>query len=82
MGNPLDLHALVIGNSPLTNAIYLYRTGKRPGPALDKREITGEAVAAVIAYVMHGFPKGAVLNVSLGDKTFDITVKPVEVPRG
>lgn len=73
----IDLSKIKIGHSLLTNSLYIYRHGKDPQLALDKREAQPDVMAAVVEYMMHGAPKGASQIVHFGEKHFEITVKPV-----
>lgn len=51
-----------IGNSPLTNTIQLYRMGKDPQAALESRDITKDAVAAVVENLLKRPNNEAVLT--------------------
>lgn len=72
-----DLSKIKIGHSPLTNSLYIYRHGKDPTLALDKREAQQDVIAAVVGYMMHDAPKGASQVFHFSDKSYEITVKPL-----
>lgn len=68
-----DLRSVEVVRSPLSNSIYLARFGKQePGKraraALDKRDAEAEVVTAVVEWVMHESPKGAVVEVTVRGK--------------
>jgi hypothetical protein len=73
-----SLENITIGHSPLSDSLFLYRHGKDPHLALDKREAKVDVLAAIIQYMMHNSPKGAEQIVTLGDKKYCIKVTPVE----
>lgn len=72
-----------IGFSPLSQSLYLYRHGKDPALALEKREANADVLTAVVNYMMYDAPKGASQKVNIGDKRgkwYEITVKPTARP--
>lgn len=77
-----DLSKIRIGFSSLSGKCYLYRHGKDPQVALDKREATPEVQAAIVEMMMDGAPKGASQKVTFGNGWYEITVKPCKRPRG
>ena len=72
----MDLDKVKLGHSPLTDTIFLYRHGKDPALALDKREAEADVMAVLVAYMMHGAPNGSVKVIALGDKQYTIRVTP------
>ena len=74
----MSLEKIKVGHSPLTNNIYMYRHGKNPRIALEKRIATSEVLGVVIEHVMHDSPAGATLTISgpIGAE-YELTVKPV-----
>lgn len=74
----IDLHKIKLGYSPLTETIYLFRHGKDINTALDKREAEKDVMVVLIDYMMHDSPKGSIKNVRLGDKYYEIIVRPIE----
>lgn len=73
-----DLNKIKLGHSPLTDTIFLYRHGKNPGLALDKREAEADVMAVIVAHMMHDAPKGSVKVITLDGRPFKITVVPVD----
>jgi len=74
----MDLSKIKIGFSPLSGDLYIFRRGKDPNLALDKREAQRDVIEAVIRYMMHDAPKGASQVFHLGNKSYELTVKPVD----
>lgn len=72
----MRLDKVKLGHSPLTDTIFLYRHGKDPALALDKREAEADVMAVLVAHMMHDAPNGAVKVVTLGDKQYTIRVTP------
>lgn len=56
------LNKIKIGNSPLTNTVQLYRMGKDPHAALESKDITADAVAAVVENLLKRPNNEAVLT--------------------
>lgn len=74
----MDLNKIKIGHSPLTDSIFLYRHGKDPALALDKREAEADVIGVLITHMMHDAPNGSEKIVQFGDKKFKIKVTPVK----
>ena len=72
----MDLQKIKLGHSPITDTIFLYRHGKDPAVALDKREAEADVMAVLVAHMMHDEPKGSKKKIRLGDKHYTITVTP------
>lgn len=73
----IDLNKIKISASPLTGEIYLYRHGKDPNFALDKRKAEADVIFALIGHMLHDMPDGAEKDVQLGDQKYKIIVKPI-----
>lgn len=67
-----------LGYSPLSNTIYMYRHGKNPQVALEKRNAEAEVMAALVSMMMQGAPRGSEMDFTLGDKRYTIRVTPKE----
>lgn len=74
----MDLNKIKLGVAALSGEIYIYRHGKNEEIVLDKRNVTGEVMKVVTEYILEGMPTGATLNYNIGDKTYEMTVKPVD----
>lgn len=74
-----DLENIKLGISPFEDKIFLYRHGRDPATALDKRDATRDVVAVIIKYMMRDAPKGSRQKFLFGDKSFEITVKPRKI---
>ena len=72
----MDLNKIKIGHSPLTDTIFLYRHGKDPALALDKREAEADVISVLVQHMMYGAPKGSEKTVQFGDKKYKIRVTP------
>lgn len=72
----IDLNKIKIGHSPLTDTIFLYRHGKDPAMALDKREAEADVMSALVQHMMHDAPKGSEKVVQFGNKKYKIRVTP------
>jgi hypothetical protein len=72
----MELTKVKLGHSPLTDTIFLYRHGKDPALALDKREAEADVMSVLVAYMMHDAPKGSEKVITLGDKQYTIRVTP------
>jgi len=70
----MELNKIKLGHSPLTDTIFLYRHGKDPALALDKREAEADVMAVLVAYMMHGTTKGSQKVITLGDKQYTVRV--------
>ena len=70
-----------LGYSPLgTGTIYLYRHGKDPNLALEKREAEADVICVITAKLMEDSPNGSVFTYNIGDKSYELTLKPVPSP--
>lgn len=78
----LDLGKVKIGYSPLSSTIHLFRHGKDERVALDKRDAIADVQAALIQFMLDGFPDGSKQEVCFGDQWYEIQVKPIEKPVG
>ena len=72
----IDLNKIKLGHSPLTDSIFLYRHGKDPEFALDKREAETDVMAVLVEHMMYNAPRGAEKVITLGDKQYTIRVTP------
>lgn len=72
----MNLNAIKLGHSPLTDTIFLYRHGKDPSLALDKREAEADVMAVLVEHMMYDAPRGSEKVVTLGDKQYTIRVTP------
>jgi len=70
------LDNIKLGYSPLSDSIYMYRHGKDPGLALDKREAEADVMAVLVQHMMHDAPKGAEKTIEFGTKKYVIRVTP------
>lgn len=71
------LDKIKLGHSPLTDSIYLYRHGKDPALALEKRDAEADVFSVLIDHMMHDAPNGSIKVVTLGSKQYEIRVAPV-----
>lgn len=74
----MDLDKIKLFHSPLTDTIYLGRVGKKAGVALDKRDAEADVMNVLVQHMMHEALWGSVKTISLGDKKYEVSVKPVE----
>ena len=65
-----------LAHSPLTDTIFLYRHGKDPGLALDKREAEADVMAVLVAHMMHDAPRGSQKVITLNGKQYTVRVTP------
>ena len=72
----IDLTKVKLGYSPLTDTIFLYRHGKDPSFALDKREAESDVMAVLVQHMMHNAPNGSEKTISFGDAKYIIRVTP------
>ena len=72
----IDLNKVKLGHSPLTDTIFLYRHGKDPRAALDKRDAEADVMAVLVEHMMHNAPRGSEKVITLGDKQYTIRVTP------
>lgn len=73
----VDLRKIRLGHSPLTDTIFLYRHGKDPALALDRREAEADVMAVLVAHMMHDAPNGSQKVITLGDKQYIVRVTPL-----
>ena len=71
------LDNIKLGHSPLTDSIFLYRHGKNVGLALEKREAEADVFCVLIEHMMFKAKNGAAKTVSVGDKKYQIIVRPL-----
>lgn len=74
------IRQIKLGHSPLTDTIFLYRHGKDPRVALDKREAEADVMAVLVEHMMHNAPRGSSKVVSFGAQKYLIKVTPVPKP--
>jgi hypothetical protein len=72
----MDLDKVKLSHSPLTDTIYLYRHGKDPALALEKRAADADVFAVLVAHMMHGAPNGSERVITLGEQQFTVRVTP------
>lgn len=72
----MRLSNVKLAHSPLTDTIYLYRHGKDPALALDKREAEADVMAVLVAHMMHHAPRGSEKVITLGDTQYTVRVTP------
>ena len=72
----MDLRKIKLGYSPLSDTIYLYRHGKDPALALDKRTAEADVMSVLVAHMMHDAPKGSEKVITLGNKRYTVKVTP------
>jgi hypothetical protein len=75
-GETMDLKKVKLGYSPLSDSIYLYRHGKDPNLAIDKRDAEADVMAVLVEHMMHDAPKGSEKIVQFGDKKYNVRVTP------
>ena len=72
-----DLSKIAVRYSPLSQTLMLCRFGKDPRIALDRREVTGEVMRALVEYMLtDGFEKGASLDFWVNGEGYTATLKP------
>lgn len=76
----MDLNKIKLAHSPLTDRLVLYRHGKDPALALDKREAKQDVMTALVNYMMHGTDKGSEKDVFIGDTWYTVRVTPKVSP--
>jgi hypothetical protein len=74
----INLDKIVVSNSPLTGEIYIYRVGKNTRLALDKRIATHEVLSSVVGHMMHNSSSGACATLTLGHKSYKLSVTPID----
>lgn len=70
----MDLNKIKLGHSPLTDTIFLYRHGKDPALALDKRKAEADVMSVLVEHMMHDAPKGSEKIITIGNKQYLIKV--------
>lgn len=73
-----DLNKIKLAYSQLSDTMVLYRHGKDPALALDKRNAEQDVMTTIIQYMMANAPKGSQQDVRIGDNWYTVTVKPIE----
>lgn len=73
----MDLSKVKLGYSPLSDSIYLYRHGKNPNMALDKRPAEADVMAVLVEHMMNGAPKGTEKVIEFGDRRYVLRVTPL-----
>jgi hypothetical protein len=72
------LDNIKIAHGPLSDSIILYRHGKDPCLALDKRNATNEVLSVVVKYMMFEASNGSEQIITIGDKSYLMRVTPLE----
>ncbi len=72
----IDLSKILLGHSPLTDTIFLYRCGKDARFALDKRDAEADVFFVLVEHMMHNAPSGSEKVITLGDRKYTIRVTP------
>jgi len=72
----MDLNRVRLGHSGLTDKIYLYRHGKDPHLALDRREAEADVMTVLIDHMMHNAPKGSEKVISINGAKYKVCVTP------
>lgn len=75
-----DLNKISIGFSPLTGELYLYRYGRDPNVALEKREAHLDVIWAAIQYLMHDTPRGSSQDICANEQWYRVMVCPIDGP--
>lgn len=70
-----------IGYQPLSGGIALYRHGKDPCLALEKRDALQEVIYAACRHMLHGTPEGASNEIEIDGRTYVIAVLPADHPK-
>lgn len=73
----MNLKKVKIGVSPIGGTIYIYREGKTPGVAVEKREAEADVMMAVARHMMHDAPKGSSKVFGFARESFEISVTPL-----
>lgn len=73
----MHLSKIKLGHSPLTDTIFLYRHGRDPTLALEKREAEADVMAVLVAHMMYEAPKGSEKVITLGNRRYTIRVTPL-----
>lgn len=81
----MSLSKIKLGHSALTDRIFLYRHGKDPNVAIEKRNAEADVMAVLVDHMMHDAPNGSEKTITLGDKKYLIRLTPlacIEADRG
>lgn len=73
----MNINNIKLGYSSLSDSIFIYRHGKDPKVALDKREAEADVMSVLVQHMMKDASKGSQKEVSFGDKKFSISVTPI-----
>jgi len=76
------LNKIKLAHSPLTDSIYLYRHGKDPALALEKRDAEAAVMAVLVEHMMHETTRGSRKVITIGDRKFEIIVRPIDAAKG
>lgn len=70
----MDLNKIKLGHSPISDTIFLYRHGKDPTLALDKREAGADVMSVLVAHMMHDTLKGSEKIITIGNTQYLVKV--------
>jgi hypothetical protein len=70
-----------IGYQPLSGGIALYRHGKDPCLALDKRDALREVMFAACKHLLHDMPEGASATIDIDGREYIIVILPAKDER-
>jgi hypothetical protein len=73
----VSLKNIKLGVSPLTNEIMLYRHGKDPRVALERREAEADVMIALVNHMLEGRMVAVEKLISIGGKQFAVRVTPI-----
>ncbi len=75
----MDMSKIKIGISTLTGKpeMYLFRHGKDPNCALDKRPCEADVMGALVTFMMHNSPKGSIQEMTIGKRKYRLTLTPI-----
>lgn len=74
----MSLDKIKLGHSPLTDTIFMYRHGKDPNLALEKREAEADVMSVLVSHMMYNAPKGSEKRIKLGNQTYVVRVTPAK----
>lgn len=72
------LDKIKLAHSPLTDSIYIYRHGKDPALALEKRDAEADVFSVLVDHMMHDAPKGSIKVIELNGRQYEVRVVPVK----
>lgn len=73
-----SLDNIKLGYSILGEKIYLYRHGKNPNVALEKRDAEFDVMKVIVEHMMDKSPNGSVKQFTLdGETYYELTLKKV-----